>query len=61
MGDLSEADTSQRVGTPPPLVLKGARPGTANVVSIGRCLEDDACTSDESALSKGPRSGINPR
>lgn len=60
MGDPSEADTTQRVGTPPPpLVLRGGWPDTANV-SIGRCLEDDACTSDESALSKGPRSGVNP-
>lgn len=61
MGDPSEADISQRVGTPPPLVLRGTWPGTANVLSIGRCLQDAACTSDESALLKGPRSRVNLR
>lgn len=60
MGDLSEADTSQRVGTAPLLVLSGAWPGLANVISTGRCLEGDACISDVSDPSRGPRSGMNP-
>lgn len=52
--DPPEADILQRVGIIPLFVLGGARLGTANLFSIGRCQEGNACTSDVSGPSKGP-------